>query len=400
MDLKINKKNGFDTDQYEEILIYFITSIHNKNTEETILWDLAKNCISKLGFIDCVIYLIDNQKRVLTQMAAYGPKNPKDYEIYKPVTISLGEGITGSVAQTGIAEIINDTSSDPRYIIDDEIRYSEICVPIIVDDKVIGVIDCEYPEKDFFTSQHLRILKTIASITGIKLNQIRTEKKVKTEQEKLFKIQKEMVDLKLKAFQSQMNPHFVFNTLNAIQYFITSDEKVKALSYLSVFSKLIRYYLKNFENKTISLSDEIGMLTWYLSLQKLRYDKRFEYTLNTAYNSTNADARIPSFILQTLLENIIEFSVFSNTDHAEININFKINEEIVEVDVDFNFKNPHNGKTNYLPEYRNEISKWQDQIRMLNLTKNYTIKKKVTLKSKVNKEYAGGNVVLSLPNLN
>ena len=284
MDLKIITNKRFDTDQFEEILIYFITSIHNKNTEEAILWDLAKNCISQLGFIDCVIYLVDNHSKRLLQKAAYGPKNPKDYEIYKPVTIALGEGICGTVALTGEAEIIADTSIEPRYILDDEMRLSEICVPIIANKEVLGVIDCEHPEKNYYTNQHLRILKTIASICGIKLNQIRTEKKVKREQEKLLKIQTEMVNLKLKTFQSQMNPHFVFNTLNAIQYFITSDEKVKALSYLSVFSKLIRYYLKNFEKETISLSDEITMLSWYLTLQKLRYDKRFEYTLNTVSN--------------------------------------------------------------------------------------------------------------------
>ncbi|MEX0997717.1 MAG: histidine kinase [Flavobacteriaceae bacterium] len=391
--------SNLNLDQFEEILIYFTTSIHKKNTEEAVLWDLAKNCIAKLGFVDCVIYLLDQHTNKLIQKAAYGPKNPKDYEIYEPVLISIGQGITGSVAQTGKAEIVSDTSQDRRYIEDDEMRFSEICVPIISNEEILGVIDCEHPQKNFFTEQHLRILKTIASICGIKLGQIRTEKEIKKEQEKLFVIQKEIVDLKLKAFQSQMNPHFVFNTLNAIQYFITSDEKVKALNYLSVFSKLIRYYLKNFEKETISLSDEIAMLTWYLTLQKLRYDQRFEYTLHSVSNTKETDARIPCFVLQTLLENIIEFSIFSNEDQADINIYFKISEEKVEVDVDFNFKNSHTGRTDYLPEYRKEISKWQDQIRMLNLTKNYNIKKRVLLKTKVKKEFAGGQVVLCLPNL-
>jgi len=278
-------------------------------------------------------------------------------------------------------------------------RFSEICVPIIANEEILGVIDCEHPQKNFFTEQHLRILKTIASICGIKLHQIRTEKKALLEQQQRLKIQSEMADLKLKAFQSQMNPHFVFNTLNTIQYFITSDEKVRALNYLSVFSKLIRYYLKNFEKETISLSDEIAMLTWYLTLQKLRYDQRFEFTLHKVLNTTKADARIPCFVLQTLLENIIEFSIFNNKEQAVINIYFKISKEKVEFDVDFNFKNSRSGKTNYLPEYRKEISKWQDQIRMLNLTKNFNIKKRVLLKTKGNKEFSGGQVVLCLPNL-
>ncbi len=399
MGLKIDKNKAFDTDQFEEILIYFTTSLHKRNTEEGLLWDVAKNCIAKLGFMDCVIYLVDKQSRNLKQIAAYGPKNPKDYELYKPVTIALGKGITGTVALTGKPEIIPDTSADSRYILDDEIRFSEICVPIIGNEEILGVIDCEHPEKNYYTQQHLRILKTIASICGIKLNQLRSEKIIQSEQVKLLKVQREMVDLKLKAFQSQMNPHFVFNTLNAIQYFITSDEKIKALNYLSVFSKLIRYYLKNFEKESISLGDEIAMLTWYLTLQKLRYDKRFEYTINIVSNTTKADARIPCFILQTLLENIIEFIIFSHKDQAYIHIEFKISEEKVNVEVDFNFQNFDSGKTNYLPEYRKEISKWQDQIRMLNLTKDYNIKKKVVLKTKMKKELAGGQVILSLPNL-
>jgi LytS/YehU family sensor histidine kinase len=386
-------------DQFEEIIIYFTTSIHKKNTEEGVLWDLAKNCIAKLGFVDCVIYLVDHQTRELIQMAAYGPKNPKDYEIYKPVNISIGQGITGTVAQTGEAEIIPETNKDPRYITDDEIRFSEICVPIVANEEILGVIDCEHPEKNYYTQQHLRILKAIASICGIKLNQIRTENIIKTEQEKLLKVQSEMVDLKLKAFQSQMNPHFVFNTLNAIQYFITSDEKVKALNYLSVFSKLIRYYLKNFEKESIFLSDEIDMLNWYLKLQKLRYDNRFEYTISMK-STLNTEATIPVFVIQTLLENIIEFIIFSNKGSSKVKIMFEIYDKHVEVTVIFNFETSDNLKTNYLPEYRSQISKWQDQIRMLNKVKNYKIVKKVIFKTLRTKEIIGGKVKLNLPNLN
>ncbi|MBA3901770.1 MAG: histidine kinase, partial [Bacteroidetes bacterium] len=380
-------------DQFEEIIIYFTTSIHKKNTEEGVLWDLAKNCIAKLGFVDCVIYLVDHQTRELIQMAAYGPKNPKDYEIYKPVNISIGQGITGTVAQTGEAEIIPETNKDPRYITDDEIRFSEICVPIVANEEILGVIDCEHPEKNYYTQQHLRILKAIASICGIKLNQIRTENIIKTEQEKLLKVQSEMVDLKLKAFQSQMNPHFVFNTLNAIQYFITSDEKVKALNYLSVFSKLIRYYLKNFEKESIFLSDEIDMLNWYLKLQKLRYDNRFEYTISMK-STLNTEATIPVFVIQTLLENIIEFIIFSNKGSSKVKIMFEIYDKHVEVTVIFNFETSDNLKTNYLPEYRSQISKWQDQIRMLNKVKNYKIVKKVIFKTLRTKEIIGGKVKL------
>ena len=79
----------------------------------------------------------------------------------------------------------------------------------------------------------------------------------------------EMVQLKLKAFRSQMNPHFIFNALNSIQYFITSENKKSAVIYLSVFSKLIRFYIKHIEKETVNLADELAMLNGYLRLQKL-----------------------------------------------------------------------------------------------------------------------------------
>lgn len=385
-------------EQFEEILIYFTTSIHKKNTEEDVLWDLAKNCIAKLGFVDCVIYLTHQQSQKLIQKAAYGSKNPKDYEIYQPVQISIGEGITGTVAQTGKPEIVSDTSKDSRYIEDDERRYSEICVPITANEEILGVIDCEHPEKNFFTEQHLRILKTIASICGIKLNQIRAEKRIKTEQEKHLKIQKEMVDLKLKAFRSQMNPHFIFNALSSIQYFITSGNKKLALNYLSVFSKLIRFYLKNIENDTVNLTDEITMLKGYLSLQKLRYTDQFSYELLVEEISKDKNASIPSFVLQTLFENIIEHAIFNQYKNYSVRAKFSVDEQNVSVKIVFNYDLEEKNSVKYIPQYREQIMKWQDQIRFLKKLKNYNIKKKVSF-DKPNKSN-GGTILVSLPNVN
>ncbi len=86
-----------------------------------------------------------------------------------PIRIPVGKGIVGSVAETGKAEIIADTAMDDRYILDDALRFSEITVPIISEGQVIGVIDSEHPEKNFFTEKHLSILTAIASLCAIKM---------------------------------------------------------------------------------------------------------------------------------------------------------------------------------------------------------------------------------------
>ena len=389
--------NTFSAEQFEEILIYFSNSLHLKNNEDEILWDLAKNCIAKLGFVDCVVYLIDYNKNQLLQKAAFGPKNPKEKEIHNPIKIALGEGISGTVAQSGKAEIVADTSKDVRYLIDDENRLSEICVPIKTDSEILGVIDCEHPEKDYFTQQHLRILSAVASLYAFKIQNVRADLKNKIEQEKLLAVREEMLQLKLKAFRSQMNPHFIFNALSGIQYFVTTSNKKQALTYLSVFSKLMRFYLQHFEKETVSLSDEIIMLENYLKLQKLRYENQFDYSMELDKNSSN-DATIPSFILQTLFENIIEHAVYNQYKNHSIKINFKIKPQRVLIEIDFKYETGKGGKIAYTPDYRNQLMKWQEQVRFLNRTKNYNIQKKITF-NKSNTGFNGGTISISLPNL-
>lgn len=156
----------------------FSLSLLKQTTTDEILWDVAKNVIAKLDLEDCVIYLLDEDGTHLVQKAAYGPKSTEDNHVKDPIKIPLGEGIVGTVAQIGIAEIINDTRLDKRYISDDENRLSEIAVPLIANDKIIGVIDSEHSKLNFFTYEHLEILTTIAYMTSIKIMQARAQEKL------------------------------------------------------------------------------------------------------------------------------------------------------------------------------------------------------------------------------
>jgi serine phosphatase RsbU (regulator of sigma subunit) len=170
----------------EQAVNQFSQSLFLQKTVDDVLWDLAKSCIARLGFVDAVIYLLDVDGKKLIQKAAYGPKNPIDLDILNPITIDLGKGIVGSVALAGRDELIHDTSKDDRYIVDDAMRLSEIAVPIVSNGKVIGVIDSEHPERNFFTEKHLRVLKTIASLVANRIERIR-------EQEERERLQAELI---------------------------------------------------------------------------------------------------------------------------------------------------------------------------------------------------------------
>jgi signal transduction histidine kinase len=163
----------------EKVLNSFATSLYGQNTIEDICWDTARNCVTKLGFTDCVIYRYDEERKLLLQKAAFGPKNPWQREIHNSIVIPLGKGIVGSVAASGKMEIVNDTSKDPRYIVDDEKRLSEISVPIFVDGKLFGVIDSEHPQRSFYTRYHARILRKIASICAERIAWYQAEERLR-----------------------------------------------------------------------------------------------------------------------------------------------------------------------------------------------------------------------------
>lgn len=164
----------------EKLLNSFATSLYGQNTIEDIFWDTARNCVEKLGFTDCVIYQVEESRAVLIQRAAFGPKNPQRREILNAIEIPIGKGIVGSVAQSGKAEIVNNTLKDPRYIVDDERRLSEISVPLLVDGKVFGVIDSEHAKKNFYKRHHLRLLKKIAAVTAERLSKYLAEEKLRS----------------------------------------------------------------------------------------------------------------------------------------------------------------------------------------------------------------------------
>lgn len=289
----------------EQAINYFATNMYQEQSVETILWEVAKNCIGRLQFEDCVIYLLDPERKVLIQKAAYGPKSPKSYTINDPIEIPLGRGIVGSVAVSGKAEIIKDTTKDPRYLVDDEQRYSEITVPIITDGQVIGIIDCEHSKKGFFTQKHLSILNTIASLCANKITRTRAEEEKEKAQEILMDTQRKMAEVEMQALRAQMNPHFIFNCLNSINRYIVKSDQVTASLYLTRFAKLIRLILDNSNSKNVTLSNELEALKLYIEMEALRFDKKFSYQVNVSEGVHAEAVEVPPLIIQPYVENAI-----------------------------------------------------------------------------------------------
>ena len=118
-------------------------------------------------------------------------------------------------------------------------------------------------------------------------------------------IKEKIAQLEQQALRSQMNPHFIFNSLSAIQHYINQEDATNANKYLTMFSRLIRKTLNNSCESTISLSNEIDFLENYILLEQMRFKDTFKYQFNFDNKIDKSNTYIPPMILQPFVENAI-----------------------------------------------------------------------------------------------
>lgn len=124
-----------------------------------------------------------------------------------------------------------------------------------------------------------------------------------------------LAELELRAIKAQINPHFIFNTLNAIQYFINNQENEKAENYLNRMADLLRKTLEFSDKTTVPVQTEINYLENYLELEKLRFDENFRFTITSQLSASQSQAEIPPMVLQPHVENALRHG-FKNKQHA------------------------------------------------------------------------------------
>lgn len=140
-----------------------------------------------------------------------------------------------------------------------------------------------------------------------RLNQLQAK------QDLIIAFNKQLAETELKALRAQMNPHFLFNVLNAIKLNVQKSEQDKAINFITDFSKLIRSVLQNSEKKCITLREELEALELYISIEKRRFSAEFKYELDT--DSVNVDkVMIPPLLLQPYVENAIWHGLMHKTD--------------------------------------------------------------------------------------
>ena len=139
--------------------------------------------------------------------------------------------------------------------------------------------------------------------------------------QKIFE-DKRLIELQLKALRSQMNPHFVFNSLAAIQYYINENDFEASEKYLVKFSKLIRQFFELSKETEISLAAEIHLLQSYLEIEKLRFKEKLAFTIHVDPDLYTNSTKVPTMILQPIIENAINHGIFNKEDNGNVTVNF------------------------------------------------------------------------------
>ncbi len=144
-------------------------------------------------------------------------------------------------------------------------------------------------------------------------------------------------ELEMQALRSQMNPHFIFNSLNSINRFILQNERAQASEYLTKFSRLVRLILQNSQSSLITLESELESLELYLKLEALRFNYHFSYKISVPEDLDISALQVPPLILQPYTENAIWHGLMHKEEKGQLDV------EISEEDDHLYFKITDNG---------------------------------------------------------
>ncbi|MCK0161056.1 tetratricopeptide repeat protein [Allomuricauda sp. F6463D] len=137
------------------------------------------------------------------------------------------------------------------------------------------------------------------------------------------KNEKRVLTLEQKMLRSQMNPHFLFNSLNSIKLYIINNEQKNAVHYLNKFSKLVRKILEASSQKEIPLSEELGTMELYMNIENIRFSNEIDFKIEVEENINVDNIKIPSLTLQPFLENSLWHGLSPKDGDKKIRINVK-----------------------------------------------------------------------------
>ena len=232
LDLTVQKQQ-----QFKKFESQIVKDLLNSNDIFANAFDLVNHIADFLNTDDCVFYGLINGE--LVQLATTNNKLDAHHIIKNKLAIPLDKGVVGRVARNKKGEIINDTSKDKDYIIDDASRLSEITVPILLDNEIVGVIDSEHPQKNYYTKDKLDALSKISILISLHLKN------------SVSKLEKSLKEIELEATKNRLE--IIFESYSDAKII---ESKARQIEFVSIaFLKLFNIPIAK-QSQLIGLSCE------------------------------------------------------------------------------------------------------------------------------------------------
>lgn len=215
-------------------------------------------------------------------------------------------------------------------------------------------------------------------------------------QTKLMQQQKE-AEMSQTLLRAQMNPHFVFNAMSVIQSYIYENDTVNSSKFLVNFSRLMRLILENSSKEEIPIETEEEILRKYLETQKLRFESRFEYSIEIDPLLGFENAMIPPMITQPFIENSIEHGQLHTIEGGFIHVKFAKKDEMLEVSIEDNGIGRKGAEKNKKSKEHKSMAMQITSDRIKNLNKKYRTEGYVLIEDFNKKLETGTKVLISLP---
>ncbi|WET49185.1 histidine kinase [Chryseobacterium indologenes] len=170
------------------------------------------------------------------------------------------------------------------------------------------------------------LIGALILLTGLIVFIFRTLKKVQVKNKKIA----------LQSLRREMNPHFIFNSLNSVNHFIATNNELEANQYLTKFSKLMRGVMENSTDDFIPFQQELDLLQNYLALEKTRFADKFDYEIDVDENLNMQSLQVPGMLVQPFLENAIWHGLRYRTEKGFLKLNFEKNEHYLKIIIEDN----------------------------------------------------------------
>ncbi|MCD4694772.1 MAG: histidine kinase, partial [Bacteroidales bacterium] len=159
---------------------------------------------------------------------------------------------------------------------------------------------------------------------------------IRKQEELKIAYDKKISQLEIKALRSQMNPHFLFNSLNSIRYYILKEDNENASEYLTKFSRLLRLILSNSRHSQISLKDELHALEIYIDFEQMRFNQKFDYRITVGQNINQEEIKIQPMTIQPFVENAIWHGLMPRKTNGTLLVDISLEGKILKIIIEDN----------------------------------------------------------------